>query len=44
MAVNPDIFCLWDLSLRSIAQLIGFSTTVHDRYQGRLQEFGFLNG
>ena len=44
MVANPDTFSLWDLPLHTSAQLVGFSTTLHDRYQGRLQELGFHTG
>ena len=44
MADKPETFSLWDLPLHTSAQLVGFSATLQDRYQGRLQEFGFHTG
>jgi hypothetical protein len=44
VADEPDTFSLWDLPLHTPAQLVGFSATLQDRYQGRLQEFGFHTG
>jgi len=35
---------LWDLPLNTPAELVGFTDSLHSRYRGRLQEFGFHSG
>ncbi len=44
VAAQTDIFTLWDLPLRTSAELVGFAASLSERYRGRLQEFGFHTG